>query len=219
MNLKSFGCSFIFGSELNDDTGRLNPSQFTWPALLAQQIDRSYQCFATPGSGNLQILEQVLNQSAVSTSEDLFVIGWTWIDRFDYYDVNHDPKTNKNPWSTIRPIDTSNLAKVYYKELHSEYWDKLNCLCYVKLAIDTLTQKNIKFIMTYIDPLMFDTRWHITPAVEDLQQHVKPHMTTFDQLTFLEWSRSKGYSETDHWHPLEDAHKGAANFLINHSLV
>ena len=62
MNLKSFGCSFIYGNELSDEVGTevyLNPSQLTWPALLSKQYDYGYQCYARPGSGNLQIAEKV----------------------------------------------------------------------------------------------------------------------------------------------------------------
>ena len=122
MNLKSFGCSFIFGSELSDESSRF--SQLTWPAHLAHHLTRTYECYAHPGAGNLQILERILNQSAVSDSSDLFVIGWTWIDRFDYYDADYNPTEKITPWSTIMPIDESDIAKVYYKELHSEYRDK-----------------------------------------------------------------------------------------------
>ena len=106
MKLKSFGCSFIFGSELADD-GRdrpyATPSQLTWPSHLAQHLGRDYSCYARPGAGNLQILENILNQSAVSDCNDLFVIGWTWIDRFDYYDADHNPKIkNSNKPMAVR---------------------------------------------------------------------------------------------------------------------
>lgn len=221
MNLKSFGCSFIFGSELADnqaaaDAGnrRAQFSQLTWPAHLAKHLDRTYECYARPGSGNLQILERTLNQAAVSNSSDLFVIGWTWIDRFDYYDPDYDPQTKTTPWSTIMPIDESNLAKTYYKELHSEYRDKFTCLSYIKLAIDTLNQKNIPFIMTYMDELLFDQRWHTSPAVIDLQEYIKPYTTNFEDKTFLNWSRSYGYPETQAWHPLEEAHRVAGDYII-----
>jgi hypothetical protein len=222
MKLKSFGCSFIFGSDLADD-GYGGPcatfSQLTWPAHLAKHYNRDYSCYARPGAGNLQILENILNQSAVSDCNDLFVVGWTWIDRFDYYDSNHNPKIKRTPWSTIMPIDTTDVARVYYRDLHSEYRDKFTCLCYLKLAIDTLRQKNIPFIMTYMDELLFDQRWHITPSVEYLQQYIKPCMTKFDGLTFLEWSRKNGYPETAQWHPLESAHQAAAELMINYRLV
>jgi hypothetical protein len=218
MKLKSFGCSFIFGSDLSDD-GRngpfATPSQLTWPAHLARHFDRDYECYARPGSGNLQILEQMLNQAATSFSTDLFVIGWTWIDRFDYYNSNYDPATKRTPWSTIMPIDDNDLAKVYYRDLHSEYRDKFTCLSYIKLAIDTLNQRNIPFIMTYMDELLFDQRWHVSPGVKELQNFAQPWMTTFEGQTFLDWSRHRGYEESDLWHPLEQAHRAGADYMIS----
>lgn len=216
MTLKSFGCSFIFGSELRDDGPYATPSNLTWPAHLADHLTCNYECYARPGAGNLQILESVLNQAAVSNSSDLFVIGWTWIDRFDYYPVN--PGTpGRSPWRTIMPIDTDKLAQVYYRDLHSEYLDKFTCLSYIKLAVDTLNQKGIKFIMTYMDDLLFDQRWHKhnTLSVIDLQKYVKPFMYTFEDKTFLNWSRANNYPETKAWHPLEEAHRAAANYIIN----
>ena len=214
MTLKSFGCSFIFGSELRDDGPYATPSNLTWPAHLADHLTCNYECYARPGAGNLQILEQVLNQSAINNDTDLFVIGWTWIDRFDYYDADYNPKVKRNPWNTIMPIDESAIAKVYYKELHSEYQDKFTCLSYIKLAVDTLNQKGIPFIMTYMDELLFDQQWHTTAAVTDLQEYIKPQMTTFENKTFLDWSRDNNYPETAAWHPLEAAHRAAADYII-----
>ena len=215
MTLKSFGCSFIFGSELADD-GRdgpyATPSQLTWPAHLAHYHNQEYQCYARSGAGNLQILEQVLTQSTLNNSKDLFVIGWTWIDRFDYY--TPEKKDKRSPWSTIMPIDETPLARTYYKELHSEYRDKLSNLSYIRLAIDTLKQKNIPFVMTYMDELLFDQRWHITPAVTDLQKYIQPNMMQFEGKSFLEWSRANGYEVTDMWHPLEEAHRAAGDYMI-----
>lgn len=215
MRLKSFGCSFIFGSELNDCVSNDTSSHLTWPAHLAQEIGYKYQCYACPGAGNLQILESILNQAA-SNNNDLFVVGWTWIDRFDYYPATLSPSL----WRTIMPVDTDELAKVYYRDIHSEYRDKFTCLSYIKLAIDTLNQKGIPFMMTYMDNLLFDQRWHTTPAVLDLQDYVKPYMTTFEGQSFLEWSRNQGYPVSEKWHPLEAAHRAAADYLIkNHSLI
>ena len=216
MRLKSFGCSFIFGSELADD-GRdgpyATPSQVSWPAHLAQHLGRDYECYARPGAGNLQILENVLNQAATSNESDLFVIGWTWIDRFDYYPAN--PATpSRSPWRTIMPVDTDPVAHVYYRDLHSEYRDKFTCLSYIKLAIDTLSQHNIPFVMTYMDRLLFDTTWHISPSVLNLQQYTQSFMTEFDGQTFLEWSRKNNYPETAAWHPLEEAHRAAGDHMI-----
>jgi len=222
MTLKSFGCSFIFGSDLADavkNVSKATNSQLTWPALLARHQAQDYCCLAWPGSGNLQILERVLNQVPVSNSSDLFVIGWTWIDRFDHWDSNHDLHKKSTAWSTIMPVDTTELATTYYRDLHSEYKDKFTSLCYIKLAIDSLTQRGIPFVMTYQDELLFDQRWHVSNSVLDLQSYIKPHMTTFEGRTFLDWSREHGFEISPAWHPLEAAHAAAADYLINHNLV
>ena len=216
MTLRSFGCSFIFGSELADD-GRdgpyATPSQLTWPAHVARHFGQDYQCYARPGAGNLQIVEQILNQIGNSDSQDFFVIGWTWIDRFDYYPA-HPAEPSRSPWRTIMPVDETDLARTYYRELHSEYRDKLTTLAHIKLIIDTLNQAQIPFVMTYMDGLIFDSRWNTSAAAELLQQAVKPYMTEFDGMTFLEFSRKNGYPETEQWHPLEQAHQAAAELLI-----
>lgn len=217
MRLKSFGCSFIFGTDLDDasavEGSIVNPSQNTWPAHLARHLGRRYDCYARPGAGNLQIAECVLNQIADSDPTDLVVVSWTWIDRFDYVDVN-DTWYGATPWSTIRPVDDTETARVYYRDLHSEYRDKLTALMSIRLVIDTLKQKGIPFIMTYMDDLIFDQRWHTTPAVIDLQEYIRSYMTMFDQQTFLEWSRANNYVISTTFHPLEAAHRAAADYVI-----
>jgi hypothetical protein len=220
MNLKSFGCSFIFGSELSDDkddgqfeNGRRleNGSKLTWPAHLAQHLSYDYLCYAWPGAGNLQIAEQVLTQLCANETS-LFVINWSYIDRFDFCantQYRHD-----HPWATLMPIDTTSTAQVYYKELHSELRDKLTTLMSMKLVIDTLEQKNCPFIMTYMDDLIFDQRWHTTPAIILLQEYIKPYMTTFEGLNFQQWSKKNGYPITVIGHPLEEAHAAAGKLMI-----
>lgn len=214
MRLKSFGCSFIYGSDLSDAGPYAAPSQLTWPAHLSRRLQKSYECHARPGAGNLQILENILNQIPSSNNQDLFVVGWTWIDRFDYYDADYNPAQNRNPWSTIMPIDQSDIAKSYYKILHSEYRDKLSTLICVKTAVDSLNQRGIPFVMTYMDSLMFDQRWNTSCAISELQHYTQPYMTTFDGMSFLEWSRHHGYPESQAWHPLELAHQAAGDFMI-----
>ena len=220
MTLKSFGCSFIFGTDLSDLVAGfdINGSKLTWPALLAQQKSLEYKCHAVPGSGNLQILEKILNQTNTIEST-VFVISWSWSDRFDYYP---EPPTNINPlgnWKTVMPCDKDNVAGVYYRDLHSKYSDLFSSLVYIKLAIDTLKQKQIPFVMTYIDESLFNRRINTSSAVADLQDYVQPYMTKFDGLTFLDWSHRGGYSISQTKHPLEAAHAAAADLVRSYNLV
>jgi hypothetical protein len=210
MQLKSFGCSFIFGTDLADD-GRLGPyatvSQLTWPALIAQHLELGYSCYARPGSGNLRIIENIIMQST-DTESAVLVINWTWIDRFDY--ANH----LDNKWQTIMPVDDTSLARTYYKELHSQYRDKLTTLIHINTAIDLLQQKNIPFVMTYMDELIFETQWHCNPAILALQEKVRPHLQTFDGQNFLEWAKLNSYPISPTMHPLEPAHEAAVHLMM-----
>ena len=217
MNLKSFGCSFIFGTELSDDgqNGSCDTgSRLTWPAHLARHLGYDYLTYARPGSGNLQIAERVLSQ--LSTNEQaFFVIGWTYIDRFDYVNVNDPTPLHPGmPWYTIMPGDTTDVANTYYKNLHSEIRDKLTTLISVRLVIDTLKQKGCPFIMTYMDDLMFDRQWHTTPAITNLQDYIRPHMTAFEGTNFQQWSKKNGHAITAMGHPLESAHRAAGELMI-----
>jgi len=223
MQLKSFGCSFIFGTDLADVDAHLGepyapPSKSTWPALIAHYLGYKYQCYARPGSGNLRILERLLTYSSNADVNDLFIIGWSWIDRFDYtvdpigrehvYDLAGD-----NVWRTVMPVDTNTCARAYYRDLHSQFRDKLSNLIYIKTAIDTLQQKNIPFIMTYVDELLFETAWHTTPAITDLQNYIKPHLTKFENKTFLDFSKEKGFPISETLHPLEAAHQAGFELI------
>ena len=212
MQVKSFGCSFIFGSELPDD-GKYTGSQLTWPALLAKDYDFKYCTYARPGSGNLQILERLMSNLAGPINDDtMCVIGWTWIDRFDYC-IKHSPWPGL-PWTTLMPIDTTETAKIYYRDLNSELQDKLVNLLYIKQAIDFLKGKSIPFVMTYMDHLLFDDKWNTTPAITEMQKYIKPYMTTFEGLNFQEWTKKHNFSITKIGHPLEQAHQSAADYII-----
>ena len=217
MKLKSFGCSFIFGSELSDDGSHTNydhHSRLTWPALLAKTLNYEYNCYARPGAGNLRILESVLSQ-AESNENSLYVIGWTWIDRFDYKIDEADPlyRRDASGWSTILPNHNDKKAEFYYKNLYSQFTDKLTTLAYIKLAIDTLKQKNIQFIMTYMDDLIFESQWHSTPAVTGMQNYIQPYMSTFQGMNFVEWSKDQNLPVSESLHPLEAAHQAAADLV------
>lgn len=216
MKLKSFGCSFIFGTDLHDDgrlTPKSTPSNFTWPALLAQRHSWPYTCYAKPGSGNLQILERLLSQ-LTDVEPAVYVIGWTWVDRFDY--TTTDARHN---WRTIMPVDTDPIAEVYYRDIHSEYRDKLTTLVCVRTAIDALKASGNRFVMTYMDDLMFDRRWNTSPAVSELQRYCEPHMTRFENKTFLEYSKYHGFEISPTLHPLEVAHEAAFKLIDSYNLV
>lgn len=209
MKIKSFGCSFIFGTDLSDDiyNGRYAyPSQLTWPALLAKKYNIDYECYARAGSGNLRILESIMSAATSSSSDDLFIISWSWIDRFDY-------TTTDDNWQTVLPVDNTKEADLYYRSFHSQYRDKLTSLIYIRTAIDILNQNKIPFIMTYVDDLIFEKKWHCDDAIKELQSYAFPYMIEFDGDTFLNWSNKHKFPISTGSHPLDQAHYEAAKYV------
>lgn len=210
--LKSFGCSFIYGTDLSDCDPNKNwsPSSLTWPALLADRLGYQYGCYAKGGKGNLFILNQILNQ-ITNSNNDLFVIAWTWADRKDYLDQDCT-------WQVIRPADQSDMTEFYYKNLYSDDLHRLQNLLYIKSAIDLLEQNKIPFIMTLMDMNLFDD-YADSPAqlrgLAKLAQQIKPYITTFDGANFVEWSRKNKFPESELWHPLQQAHQAAADYVFN----
>jgi len=207
MTLKSFGCSFIWGSELPDEDPISHHSNLTWPALMAQNLALEYQCHAWPGRGNLFIAEKILKHTQPG---DRIVVNWTYIDRFDYT----DPADDTNWWYSIRPTDCGEAGRTYYRMFHSQYRDKLTSLMMIDQCVQYLRSSDIPFYMTYQDVLLFETEWHCSPAILVLQQRIKPHLRDFAGKNFVQWAQAQGHPVTAQGHLLETGHRAVADHLI-----
>jgi hypothetical protein len=206
--IKSFGCSFVYGTDLSDCSDH-KYSQLTWPALIADHLGLEYQCFACPGQGNFKIYADILANSTPQESS-VFVVNWTWIDRFDYID-------HRESWQTLRPAEENSLQKFYYQNLHSQMQDMITDATYIIAAAEHLKELQIPSVMTYMDRLLFETvnpSWHNPKYVESLQRKLCSILIDFNGLNFLDWSRANKYAVSEHWHPLEDAHAAAAEFWL-----
>jgi hypothetical protein len=216
MKIKSFGCSFIYGSELfltGKENNCIGPpiSTDSWPSLVADHYQVKFENYAWPGIGNLRILEQILTQAELSDPA-VFIISWTWLDRFDFI----EPLTER--WETLRPDGDTQLHKIYYKQLYNQYHTMLTNASYIATAINVLNIKQIPFCMTLMDTTLFDPidpGWQDPYALRALQTLIKPHIHWFDELDFLSWSRKNNYPISDAWHPLEQAHRAAADYMIS----
>lgn len=209
MQLKSFGCSFIWGSELPDEIPGKQHSNLTWPALMAQELRREYQCYAHGGTGNFAIAQQVLSQ--IEHARDaLFVINWTWIDRFDYIDPANDRK-----WHTIRPAGSTEHSDYYYRNLHSQLQDKLLSLSQINLCLNLLEQHRIPYISTHMDSLLFETQWHTTASSYLMQRNIRPRQTEFHGQNFVQWAQAQNHSVTEAGHLLSSGHAAVAQDILD----
>ena len=209
-NLRSYGCSFIYGTDLADcvqEGPNATASNVTWPALLAKRANLNYICNAIGGSGNLHILEKLL-RDVTSNPRDFYVVQWSWVDRFDYTDTDFD---RNDHWYTLTPTNNSDVAHTYYKKLHSEVKDKFSSLVYISTAISALTAQRTPFIMTCMDDLVFDSRWNAPDSTRHLQHSTHPYISRFGNKTFLDFSKANKFPISKTLHPLEDAHTAAAS--------
>ena len=93
-------------------------------------------------------------------------------------------------------------------------------MIWIDCAVQALQYVGAKFCMTYMDELLLDSRWNISPGIAQLQKKIAPHLHLFDGANFVEWSQHNKYAiSTKYHHPLEQAHSAAADYLQNHSLV
>jgi hypothetical protein len=209
--IKSFGCSFIYGSELTGESFEYmySSSLVSWPSLIAEDLQINHECYASPGAGNFKIYCDILANSFKNESS-IFLINWTWIDRFDY--INPVEK-----WQTLRPSEESDLEKFYYKNLHNQLRDMISSASYIVAAAEHLCSLNCPYIMTYMDYNLLEpinSQWHDPRYLEVLQQKLKKILVDFDGKNFLDWSRYNNYAISDAWHPLEDAHRAAADYWL-----
>jgi hypothetical protein len=175
--LKSFGCSFVYGSELLDtDIRFLNePSKSTWPALIATDLNINYKCYALPGQGNFKIYCDILANS-YQDEDSVFLINWTWIDRFDYV-------ASTEYWATLRPAEENPEQLFYYRHLHSQLCDMISNASYIVSAAEHLKSLNCTYVMTYMDNNLLtpiDPDWHDPRYLEVLQQKLKDILFNFD---------------------------------------
>ena len=216
--LQSFGCSFFFGTDLGDEntgvreegarTTNRAASKLTWPAIIAKNLGLRYECYAWPGIGNDQIAKSII---ANAKEGSVVLINWTYIDRFDYINSLSEPPDEE---LTICPGDNNSTARVYYDNFHSERQDKWRSLQLIYGTHQYLKSKNIKFISTYMDNLLFDTKFHAPPYTRNLQNQLKEELHKFARYNFVEWANKRNFEISDNNHPLHEAHERAAEIWM-----
>lgn len=202
MRIRAFGCSFIAGNELASPYN-------SWPSLVADHIGLPFDNHAQGGCGNYHISESVLNAAAsdyATNTDSFYMINWTWLDRFDYA-IN-----DAAGWSTTLPGVQSDINEFHYKRMHSRYVDQVRAVLAIKCVKDFLAQRQIPFVMTYMDKLLFGPVFEDCVGIMDIQQELRAVMSTFDGEDFLSWSQLRGFEISDNHHPLDAAHAAAAQY-------
>jgi len=116
----SGGCSFTYGNELSDDTGK-NYSSKTWAARLNDTVAGNYFCVAKGGLGNSGIARRVFDYVANRKEEKIIVVVmWTFLSRYDWA-MARNSNLERTRWATITPWDTNLRQKEVENTIgHSE---------------------------------------------------------------------------------------------------
>ncbi len=207
--LLAFGDSFTWGTDLKDADDSTY-SQTSWSALLAKNISLEYACYAVPGSSNQSISRDLLSALTDINKDDVVLLNWSWISRWDFYNLED------TRWETIRPTgtDTSKFSKLYFKYIQSELWDKWESLKTIALTHSILEKHKIKFIATCVDNLLIDQIYHTPGYVTALQKEIYGSILWFEDKGFFQWSKDNNFPiSTDGGHPLEEAHQAAFKYI------
>ena len=207
-----FSTTQIDGHQKNQQHGYSN---LTWPALLANHVEANdYFCHAQPGMSNAGIVRTIMGFLNEFQASDLLVINWTYISRWEYYDLSEIRA--KYAWKSVRPDSQSDIAKFYFKNLQSELAEKWAALQQMMLVSSTLKNKNIPFIMTCQDQLALDKEWHVTEYITSLQDEIGEDIIWFDGKGFNDWAVDNQYPLGKmNNHPLEEAHQAAFEYIKN----
>jgi hypothetical protein len=224
MILGAFGDSFLFGSDLSDSDNfdgfeHFYPSNLTYPALLAKKLNLEYYCTARPAQSNKIIADDIIRAISYHKNSMIYIVNWTWTDRFEYIGEEND--AGVPGWCTILPTDNDKESTFFYKKLYSEIDAKLSNLFYINTTLDCLIENKCMFIMTFMDYLTLDKKFHCPRSIDVLQNRIMQHLVTFEDLNFLDWSKKNNFPVSENWHPLEQAHEAAADYLFpmaNHLL-
>jgi len=188
-------------------------SRSTWPALLANDMNIEYICYAMAGGSNQTIIRKIMQYLPYINETDYVVVNWTYISRWDFIDPEKLPITNQ--WETIRPTNNnnSNFEKFYFKYIQNELWDKWESLKSILLVYNLLKNKNIKFMMTSLDTLVLDTTFHTPSYIKNAQNEIKDSIIMFDNKGFNDWCTEHNFKRGEKNHPLEEAHIAAFEYI------
>jgi len=221
MILVAVGDSFIWGSELADSPngGPNGYSRNTFPSLLAKEYGMEYECAAYPGLAN-----NAISRKAIGACKDniMLVVSWTYPQRAEF---RFGQKwCSINSWHTVQ----QNFSEEYFKHVgNNEYYEiysvlkeilfvqqycKISKIPYMFLTADNHFYQHENYFRSRdkdIDRLYNEidwSQWFWFPAGIGENQTLSPR-------GFYQWAAENKYSMGPQWHPLEDAHKDAANLI------
>lgn len=212
--LATFGCSLTFGEGLSDaqvdkknpSKAITEPSQYSWPSVLAKKLNYSLENFAKCGISNKQICQNIL-ESDLSKIDTVFIL-WTHFPRHCIFtSKTHSPirlnPTNHYGWKGMRVLEVKKIRN-YYKNYFTHYNSFIESFHYINLA------------KLYLDKLDIESHHFL---IEDVPYYSHEHDEYYD---FPEWNKVKinlvnfDYIDyaLDNDHPGPKSHENMADRIL-----
>jgi hypothetical protein len=236
------GDSFIYGLDMLDcnKSNNYSHSNFTWPALLAEDMQRHYVCAAFPGNSNSAIARKTILACEKHKGKDIFVaIGWSFLNRFEFKFTSQfatipDKSDTEGyalgpygPWSSfnvkdlygenliskyIEP-DMKSFLKDYYKFVGSDdVYEYYATLKEIVYLQNYLKLRNIPYIFTSANAFFRKKIDDENIKCLSDQIDLDPWFFYPDLKGFVQWAYENKYPKRDE-HPSEEAHRDAFDLI------
>ena len=224
MILVAAGDSFIWGSELADSPhgGTDGYSLSTYPALLAKGYSMDYHCAAYPGNANNAISRMSIAACASITDNKFLLVSWTYPQRSEFR--FSDGWASVNSWHT----NHKEFSEVYFKHAgNTEYYEIYSVLKEIVFLQHYCERNNIPYMFMTADNHFYQHENYIRSKdcdIDNLYNQInwaRWFWFTPGNLAdetpvprgFYQWAIENKYSIGQEGHPLEDAHKDAAELI------
>jgi hypothetical protein len=222
MILIAAGDSFIWGSELKDSPhgGPGGYSRSTFTALLAKNYN--YVCAAYPGNANNAISRMAIAACEKNSSNKFLIVNWTYPQRAEF--------RSNNKWVSINSWHTelTEFSESYFKHVgDSEYYEIYSILKEILFLQQYCELRKIPYLFMTSDNHFYHHENYVRSHdadIDNLYNNINwqnwfwfpPGIQTNETLAprgFYQWAIENKYNMGSAGHPLEQAHKDAAELI------
>jgi hypothetical protein len=205
----AFGDSYTFGHELSDCPTNIEkiPSNLTYAALTAKELNYNYQCKAMGYYANNAIARTIIENVNNIDKDDIVLVMWTFPIRQEFM--------LEQGLITISKPEDHEFAKHYIKYVDlSNHWMIKQSLRDIFLAQELLKNHQYLFLSTVTDlnKTIINREYIGGPLVEHI--NLDKWLVLDQQLGFHEWSELMLGRKINN-HPPDPAHKLLAEIIKN----
>ena len=203
------GDSFTFGAELPDAMDNTTPSNFSWPALLSQKLNKPVINLGKQGSGPTRIVKRAMD-CVFQDNADIIVVAWPSPDRIEWCDKNgiYDVWAGRNAaWMSEDRHKIIGRATADWVPEETDRWNYRRWLRTVILLQTFFKSNGQKYIMlqTYLSR-KYNMLYMNNEYESKLIDHIdKDYFLGWPEESMMEWTYG---TPTGPWgHFLEQGHK------------